>query len=124
MSARIQIIVGPDLGRVFVLEAGSTLEIGRSLSTPTQLTDAAVSRVHCRIEFDGASATLHNLSSKGTQVNGTVATMQQLHHGDVVRIGHTEFRFSLDSLGEAETLYQPGAPDLPTRNDRNLPPAS
>jgi pSer/pThr/pTyr-binding forkhead associated (FHA) protein len=108
MSAKIQVIVGPDRGRTFAVAPNGTLNIGRSHTTDTQLTDAAVSRLHCRIEFDGRTAVLFNVSSKGTKVNDTPAAQQELHHGDLIRIGDTEMRFALAALAEAETLLQPG----------------
>ncbi|MFO0878610.1 MAG: FHA domain-containing protein [Gemmataceae bacterium] len=122
MTARIQIVVGPDRGRTFVLTPAAPLEVGRSLATATQLTDAAVSRVHCQILYDGTQAILVNVSSRGTLVNGVPAAQQELHHGDIIRIGHTEFRFALDAMNEAETLYQPGDSGVPTRNDCDPPP--
>src|SRR5262245_26747622 len=109
MSAQIQIVIGPDRGRTFVLPANGTLNIGRSNTTDTQLTDLSVSRLHCRIDFDGARATLVNVSSKGTMVNAKPATAQELRHGDLIRIGNTEIRFAVVAMAEAETLVQHGS---------------
>ncbi len=53
MSVQIVIVSGPDKGQVFPVPLNSTLQVGRSQSTPTKLTDQTVSRVHCQIEFDG-----------------------------------------------------------------------
>jgi pSer/pThr/pTyr-binding forkhead associated (FHA) protein len=108
MSAKIQVVVGPDCGRTFVIAPEGTLNVGRSHSTDTQLTDAAVSRLHCRIEFDGRRAVLFNVSAKGTKVNDTPAAQKELRHGDLIRIGDTEMRFALAALAEAETLMQDG----------------
>jgi len=113
MSAQIQVIVGPDRGRSFVLSPGATLQVGRSQATDTQLSDGTVSRSHCEIIFDGAQAVIVNLSSKGTLVNGLAVSQQELRHGDVIRLGSTEIRYSLSALGEAETLVQPST--LPPR---------
>jgi pSer/pThr/pTyr-binding forkhead associated (FHA) protein len=107
MSAQMLVIVGPDRGRSFLLSPGATLQVGRSQSTDTQLSDGTVSRTHCEIIFDGTQAVLVNLSSKGTLVNGLAVSRQELHHGDVIRLGTTEIRFSLSATGEAETLLQP-----------------
>jgi hypothetical protein len=107
MSAQIQIIIGPDKGQSFHLKPGGTLQIGRSQSTDTHLTDATVSRNHCEIIFDGQRATLVNLSSKGTLLNGLAVAQEELRHGDVIRLGETELRFSLTALSDAETLLQP-----------------
>jgi pSer/pThr/pTyr-binding forkhead associated (FHA) protein len=110
MSAQIIIITGPDRGRSFTRALGSTLRIGRSSETTTQLTDPSVSRVHCEIFYDGARALLTNMSDKGTLVNGKRVTQHPLRHGDVARIGGTEFRFALTAMDEAETIMQPLPP--------------
>ena len=95
MSARVVVISGPDNGKTFILPPGQTFQIGRSQATPTQLTDESVSRVHCEIEYDGEQATLINISSNGTVVNGRRADRQELRHGDVLRLGATECRVEL-----------------------------
>src|SRR5262245_50409439 len=109
MSAQIVIVAGPDKGRTFPLVAGAPFQVGRSASTNTKLADASVSRLHCEIRFDGARALLVNYSSNGTQVNGKGTAQHELRHGDLVRIGSTEFRFQLASLEESETLLQPAS---------------
>jgi serine/threonine protein kinase len=104
MSAFIVITAGPDKGRSFPLEPGSTLQVGRSQATATRLTDATVSRVHCEIEYDGEQAVLANISASGTLVNGKPVAEHHLRPGDVVRVGTTEFRFQLAADGEASTV--------------------
>jgi pSer/pThr/pTyr-binding forkhead associated (FHA) protein len=126
MSAQIQVILGPDRGQTFLLPATGALTVGRSHATDTKLTDASVSRVHCRIEFDGHRAVLVNVSAKGTQVNATPVTEQELRHGDVIRVGGTEIRFALTALAEAETLLQhgsesPSAIDAPRPEEGTAP---
>src|SRR5262245_59639320 len=110
MSAQISIISGPDQGRSFPLTAGNTLQIGRSQASTTKLSDATVSRVHCEIEYDGNRALLINISSNGTLLNGKSITQQELRHGDLVRIGGTEFRYQVAEVSEAETAFQSAAP--------------
>src|SRR5262245_9137668 len=106
MSAQIMIISGPDKGRSFLLEAGSTLQIGRSQATATRRIDATVSRGHCEIDYDGQQAMLVNISTNGTLVNGKSIGQQELRHGDVVRIGGTEFRYQVAEVSEADTAFQ------------------
>ncbi len=107
MSAQIQVILGPDHGLSFSIPVGGSLTIGRSQSTDTRLTDASVSRLHCQIEFDGERATLLSVSTKGTLLNGKPVTREELRHGDIIRMGSTELRFSLPSRAEAETWLLP-----------------
>jgi S-DNA-T family DNA segregation ATPase FtsK/SpoIIIE len=106
MSAQIVILLGPERGQTFSIPTGATLVVGRALETQTQLTDPAVSRLHCEIANDGAQSILKNLSDRGTQVNGKPVTQHTLRHGDVVRIGGTEFRFVLGSMEDSDTILQ------------------
>src|SRR5207237_891837 len=80
---------------------------GRSQATATKLTDPSVSRVHCEIDFDGHRAVLVNISGNGTLVNGKSVSKHELRHGDMVRVGGTEFRFQRIDVEEAETVLQP-----------------
>jgi serine/threonine protein kinase len=109
MSALLIVVSGPDKERVFPLHAGTTFQVGRSQATATRLTDPSVSRVHCEITFDGQKAVLVNVSSNGTSVNGKTISRHELRHGDVVRVGGTEFRFQRADVEEAETVMQPAA---------------
>ena len=122
MSVQIVIVSGPDKGRSFPLPSGGKLQVGRSQATPTKLTDQSVSRVHCEIDFDGARALLVNISANGTQVNGKSIQNHELKHGNLVRVGGTEFRYQVGALEDAETLYQqpPPRPSLP-ENLASLP---
>jgi serine/threonine protein kinase len=95
---------GPDKGRSFPLNAGQTLQIGRSQATTTKLADPTVSRVHCEIEWDGHRAVLINISQTGTLVNGKPAAQQELKPGDLIRIGGSELRFHLGDVEEASTI--------------------
>jgi serine/threonine protein kinase len=113
MSAQIVIVSGPDKGRSFPLTPGTTLQVGRSQATATKLTDQSVSRVHCEIEYDGARAMLVNISTNGTTINGKPVTEHELKHGEVVRVGGTEFRYQVAAVEEAETVLQSARPALP-----------
>ena len=90
MTPQLVVTAGPDKGRFFPLTAGETLQVGRSQSTATRLTDPTISRVHCQVEWDGRRAVLVNTSSGGTLVNGHSVSQHDLQPGDVIRIGSTE----------------------------------
>jgi len=92
------VIAGPDEARVFPLTPGETLLVGRSRATGTRLTDPRVSKVHCRVEWDGASPVLvdHD-STGGTFVNGVrVIAAHPLPAGAILRIGGTQLRLQED----------------------------
>ena len=62
--------------------------IGRSSSCDLVLDDSAVSREHVRIEINGETAVLHDLSSRnGTWVNGERAETVNLESGDEIAVG-------------------------------------
>jgi serine/threonine-protein kinase len=107
MTAQIVVTAGPDKGRSFPLLVGEPLQVGRSQSTSTKLSDPTVSRVHCEIEWDGEQATVHNISSSGTLLNGAAITEATLTTRDVLRIGSTELRL-LSGSEEPETLAPAG----------------
>jgi serine/threonine protein kinase len=90
MAVQLLVTQGPDKGRTFQLNPGKTVQLGRSPATTTKLTDPAVSRVHCEIEVDDEKAVLHNISDRGTLVNGKPVTEYVLQVGDVIKMGETE----------------------------------
>jgi serine/threonine protein kinase len=102
---QLVIIAGPDKGRTFPLKPGESLRVGRSQTTPTQLTDPHVSRVHCEVQFDGKRVTIKDAkSAAGTFVNGQRVSELIMQPGDIIRIGETELRFEGARDADAETL--------------------
>jgi serine/threonine protein kinase len=109
MPMQLNVITGPDKGRLFPINEAVPLIIGRSKDTETRLTDPHVSRIHCQVQVDGdAVVILDRGSAAGTLVNGKKITQQQLRHGDVIRIGDTQIRFESDEVDDHSTLA-PGA---------------
>jgi serine/threonine protein kinase len=119
MIPQLHITSGPDKGRCFPLVIGETLQVGRSQSTGTRLTDPTVSRVHCAIEWDGKRVVVINISSSGTFVNGQTVAQQDLKPGDVVRVGNTELALRLPTdeattvTGGERAAPAPGGPLAP-----------
>jgi len=75
--------------------------VGRDIrSADLLLEDERVSRKHCQLTFnpDDLTVSVEDVgSSNGTRVNGTKITeAQQLHEGDVLRVGHTNLTISLN----------------------------
>ncbi len=114
MSAMLVVTAGPDRGKTFPLVPGATLQVGRSQATATRLTDPTVSRVHCEIEWDGEKATLINISTTGTLVNGKAVAQHDLKPGEVVRVGSTELRFQVGAGPEATTVAPAAKPAAPS----------
>jgi serine/threonine protein kinase len=123
MSPQLQVISGPDTGRVFPLAEGQTLTIGRGETTGTQLRDARVSRLHCQVQVDGGKFLLMHSSASGTTlVNGQSVTNHELRPGEVIRIGDTEMRFLLEGSPAEKTVVTapPAAPAGPAPKEDDL----
>jgi serine/threonine protein kinase len=104
MLAQLVITAGADKGKSFTVYPGGAVQVGRGPEARARLDDVAVSRVHCEIDWDGYNATILNVSTRGTLVNGLPASSQQpLLPGDVIRVGGTELRFELLAPPGAET---------------------
>jgi len=88
------------------LTAGRSAEVigrdARSVDLPIE--DERVSRIHCQLIFnqDDLMVSVEDLgSTNGTRINGAkIEGAQQLHEGDVLRIGHTELTVSLPEQQE------------------------
>lgn len=105
MSMQLTVIAGPDKGRSFEVSTGTKLQIGRSQSTQTRLTDPHVSRMHCELEIQGDRAIIVDAkSAAGTFVNGRRVTQQHLRHGDVIQVGDTQILFQADDFADQSTL--------------------
>ena len=120
---KLVVITGPDEGRIFSLSEGQTFLVGRGKESDTELRDPQVSREHCSIRVEQLQALLSDChSAAGTFVNGKSVTNQGLHHGDLIRIGETEFRFDLDATPNALTLPPSGdhAEERPAVDDKAL----
>lgn len=112
MPDRLVVIAGPDRGRAFSLVEGHTLVIGRGRTTQTQLKDPHVSRIHCRVQAEGAAVLVSDAGSAGgTLINGKkIAGPYPLQPGDLLQIGTTQLRFERAPTLEAATLMPAGGP--------------
>lgn len=105
MRGQLLVIAGPDQGRIFSIQDGQAVLIGRGQSTETKLKDPQVSRVHCEVLL--RSGRLHltdSGSSTGTLVNQKRVVRHELSAGDVIQIGGTVLRFELEGIPDAATV--------------------
>lgn len=98
MHRQLVIVAGPEKGRTFLLEDGQTLLIGRGQQSDTKINDPHMSRVHCRVQVDGAKTILvDDGSSSGTRIGDAKVTQHELQPGDVFCAGDTQIRYQLES---------------------------
>ena len=94
MPWQFRIIEGADQGRLEGMPANGVVTIGSSKRhAEIHLNDLYVARVHGEVEIDGPRVVLtaHD-SPQGTLVNGQPVRQQELHHGDIVRMGNSHLR--------------------------------
>jgi pSer/pThr/pTyr-binding forkhead associated (FHA) protein len=117
MVGVLLVIQGPDQGQSFPF-GKHTVPIGRAADllgvTGIRLNDPRVSRLHCRLEWQGEKVLISDAGSGGgTWVNGERLTgPRELRPGDVLVVGETylEFRWS-DNDQKATISWQPTRAD-------------
>ena len=93
MKPRIAAITGKLDDTVISMNEGPVL-IGRQAGATLKIGNASVSRRHAVIEKDGDRFIIADLGSRnGTFVNDVPVRRRELHHGDRVRIGESQFFF-------------------------------
>lgn len=118
MSLQLHVIAGPDVGRVFSLQAGTEQIFGRGPNAGYRVTDPCVSRSHCQIIFDGDQVVVADAgSSAGIFVNGKKVDRQPLKIGDILQVGDTRLRLQNTEGSRDSTVNDPvmnPAPDTIT----------
>jgi len=91
---RARLVLGEgEQERIFEL-TGSSCTIGRSELADIVISDDRASRSHATIGLFGGRFAVRDLgSANGTALNDRAITQDWLTHGDVIRIGRTQFRF-------------------------------
>ena len=101
MAARLHFNDGPPGAKDVELGRLGSYSIGRRSVNDVKVAEKAVSRRHCRIDYDGEFYWLIDLEShNGTFVNGRRITRCLLYDGDLIRVGHTEIAFDLPAEEE------------------------
>src|SRR5215831_19370415 len=100
MKPRIAAITGKLEDTVISMTEGPVL-IGRQAGATLKIGNASVSRRHAIIERDGDRFIIADLGSRnGTFVNDIPVKRRELHHGDRVRIGDSQFFFLFEDTDE------------------------
>lgn len=115
-EARLDVIRGPNLAQGTYLVPAHGLSIGRSEFRDVVVLDPAASRHHCDVIMkDGRWSLVDRGSSNGIHVNEVRVSNCELQHGDVLRIGNTEFRF---------VQFETSSPSHEARTTEPAPPWS
>jgi pSer/pThr/pTyr-binding forkhead associated (FHA) protein len=101
MRAELRVRSGPSYGAHFHLDRLGSYIIGRRTESDVALRGKAVSRKHCRIDYDGDSYWIVDCDShNGTFVNGRQIKRCMLYDGDLIRVGKVELDFLLPGADE------------------------
>jgi serine/threonine protein kinase len=104
MAWRLLVIDGADEGRAYPLAVAGARTIGNSHNyADICLNDLYVGRIHCEVVVDGDRIEVAEQdNSRATFVNGQKIARQELHPGDVLRVGNSHLR-----LEEGEVEAEP-----------------
>jgi len=103
-KAKLVVQDGPLAGRQCPLGRLGSFTIGRGKRNDLTIKDRAISREHCRLDYDGEFFWLVDKAShNGTIVNGKPITRCMLFDGDVIQVGHTHMTFELPEEKEDES---------------------
>jgi adenylate cyclase len=108
----ITVLAGMEQGQIHQINRPTTT-FGRSQTCEVVLTDPFVSRHHCQILLGMGGVTLKDLgSAHGTFLNGIRVSEGVIQHQDVVSVGETRFRFSVEIIKEAGNSKSPQVDEL------------
>jgi S-DNA-T family DNA segregation ATPase FtsK/SpoIIIE len=112
MAPVLEVIEGPDAGRV--AELGSGLVIGRDAGADLTLDDTQVSRRHAHVSTVSGGFVIEDLgSSNGTFVNGTeLSGRTRLYPGDQLVLGTTVIQLLNERAAPANSGVLPVPPGL------------
>jgi ABC-type multidrug transport system ATPase subunit len=108
----LEVVEGPDLGKVYVLEPGQRNLVGRGNTVQVSLSDPFVSRDHCVLEVEDGRIWCEDSGSRpGTFVaEAPVSGRAELHPGSIIKVGRTGLRVTV----------APGATPVNVDKDRGV----
>jgi pSer/pThr/pTyr-binding forkhead associated (FHA) protein len=103
VGKRLLVVEGADEGKVFPLGDVGPIAIGNSHKhAQIVLHDLYVARVHCELHVEsGHYLVKHMQGRNGTLINGKEVLEQELHLGDVLRVGNSQLRYEIGSIEPA-----------------------
>src|SRR5208283_873853 len=94
MKLQLLVVAGPDCDKIFPVQLGPELIIGRSPQAYYHLNDPQVARNQCILLREEDKVTvICNVDDNSTLVNGKPVKKQVLAIGDILQFGDTQIRF-------------------------------
>jgi serine/threonine-protein kinase len=98
MKVSLEVIKGPETGRVFEFTEPDFFIVGRSKDAHFRLSgdDPYIGRKHFLLEISPPRAILRDLDSKNKPcVNGEAVLEAELHHADIIEVGFTQMKVTI-----------------------------
>jgi len=110
MRLILEMISGPLKGKKVAVEEHQVVRVGRTTKADFVTEDTFMSGEHFAIQCEDKVCRLLDLKSRnGTKLNGQVVTSAELHEGDRVYAGHTEFVVRVERVEfDAPSVSPPG----------------
>jgi len=117
MAGHLVVVAGPDQGKMFPLTDGQTRVLGRGQASDTLINDPQLSRVHCRVQADGAIVRLMDAGSTGGTFFQDVKIQNvELPPGSIFRVGNSVIRYQFDVAAvDDQSPTQPPPASQPQR---------
>jgi serine/threonine protein kinase len=96
MGKQLIVMSGLERGRVLPLQDSDIIQLGcsQNLEVLARFRDPDMARVHCEVQVQGDRVVVHDADTpNGTYLNGKRIVQEELHPGDVLRIGKTELKY-------------------------------
>jgi hypothetical protein len=95
MPRRLLVVDGADRGASYPVPDNGRVTVGNNLKyAEIVLHDLYVARVHCELHAKhGKIMVVHKQGAGGTLINGKRINEQELHLGDILRVGNSHLRF-------------------------------
>ena len=105
MLGQLVVVAGPDQGKVFSVQNGQTLTLGRGQASESRIEDPHMSRVHCQVQaVDGKVWLIDNNSTGGTFFQNAKIQKVELPHKGIFQIGESQVQFQSGVTQEPATL--------------------
>jgi serine/threonine protein kinase len=120
MAWQFLVVDGADARRVFPLPEEGTLTIGGGFQNHADvcLHDLYVARLHCQVETSGEKVVVRRLDAdRPVLVNRVAVQEQELHLGDVLRVGNSHLR-----LEPFDSTAAPAKPAPASHEESAAPP--